>query len=116
MGRPNDQLLTPAVFQIPVTVRIAPGFATLKMHAGAVVCFGGDPWSVPYTPGTSKSPEIGLSARSRARFAWLAGEFHARRHARSYGCARDAASVVPATTSANDARVATTDSRLMHAK
>jgi hypothetical protein len=52
--RPNDQRLTPTVRQIPVTVRIAPGLASVKRHAAALVCVEGDPFvheSVPTVPG-----------------------------------------------------------------
>jgi hypothetical protein len=43
---------------------------------------------------------IGVSVSSRRRFAWLADEFHATRHARSDGCVREVAFVVPANASA----------------
>ena len=53
---------------------------------------------------------IGVSVSSRRRLAWLAGEFHAMRHARSDGCAREAALVVPANASA-DVRIIAIDNR-----
>jgi hypothetical protein len=53
---------------------------------------------------------IGVSVSSRRRFAWLADEFHATRHARSDGCVREVAFVVPANASA-DVRITAIDDR-----
>jgi hypothetical protein len=54
---------------------------------------------------------IGVSVSSRRRFAWLADEFHATRHARSDGCVREVAFVVPANASASVVRITAIDDR-----